>query len=136
MRKIFIDANYLLALNDPLDPAHDAALEISQEINSNTQIILSTNILLEAITLISQRVSKKHANEVLDELRSGKYQIIHPSEDQILEADKLFKSLISKNISYSDCISFIILKNHNITHVITFDKHFKQQGFIRVGIDD
>ena len=72
---------------------------------------------------------------VINELQSGAYNLIHPSEQDLLRAEHLFRAIPSKNVSYADCISFAIVEQYNIRWVLSFDIHFKKQGFKRVGID-
>jgi len=137
MTNIYIDTDALIALNDVSDALHKKATKILKDLASQKiTAYLGTNVLLETLTIISQRLGKNQANELLNELRSGKYKIITPDNKLTLKAEEIFRSVKSKNISYSDCISFAITKEHNIKHVFSFDIHFKQQGLIRVGIDE
>jgi len=80
-------------------------------------------------------VGKKQGVMVINELQSGAYNLIHPSEQDLLRAEHLFRAIPSKNVSYADCISFAIVEQYNIRWVLSFDIHFKKQGFKRVGID-
>lgn len=133
---IFIDSDALFALNNEAEISHKVAQERLKTVFKETPTpYLSTNILIETITMISQRVGKAKAIILLEELRSGKYIVIHPSEDIVLQAEEIFKSIWSKNVSYSDCLSFAIMRSYGIQWVFSFDIHFKKQGFKRVGID-
>lgn len=136
MTNIYIDTDALIALNDTSDILHTKATKILKSLtNQQITAYLGTNILLETLTIISQRLGKKQANLLLSELRSDKYKIVTPDEALTLKAEKIFRSVNSKNISYSDCISFAIVETYNIKHVFSFDIHFKQQGLIRIGVD-
>lgn len=133
---IFVDSDALYAANDIDDPLHKKSVKILQYLFPYKPVLtLSTNIIMEVATLISQRISKYKANEVLTEFRSGVYRIIHPDEDLILTAEEIFKSIRSKNVSYSDCISFAVMENYKIDWAFSFDIHFKKQGFRRVLVD-
>lgn len=134
--RLFIDANALVVLNDKDDPLHRQAQEILQQISkTNFENLLSTNIILESATLISQKVGKNKGIALLDELRSGKYTIINPDNNLISEAEAIFRSIRSKNVSYSDCVSFAVMKYYGIDWVFSFDEHFKKQGFKRIILD-
>jgi len=134
--KIFIDTDALIALNDASDLLHNQAVDILTKIDRRRILpYLSTNILLEVLTLISQRVSKAKALRLLDEFRAGEYVIVHPGERVVDKAEEIFRSVKSKNVSYSDCMSFAIMQDNNIEWVFSFDVHFKKQGFKRVGIE-
>lgn len=134
--KIFIDTDALIALNDVSDGSHKKALQILKLLAKGSYIpYLSTNILLEALTIVSQKIGKTQALKLLDELRSGKYMVIHPDEKTIFIAEDLFRSITSKNISYSDCLSFVVARKYGISWIFSFDIHFKKQGFKRLKID-
>lgn len=136
MTPLFIDSDALIGLHYIYDALHKPVLKILDTISlSDYASYLSWNVILEALTVISQRVSKKHAIGVLDEFRSGKYTIIHPDDDLIASAEEIFRSIRSKNVSYSDCVSFAVMRRYGIQRVFSFDVHFKKQGFKRVGID-
>lgn len=135
--KIFIDTDFLVALNDADDSLHTKAVRLLKIFSQKTtSAFLSINILLEALTIISQRLGKKRAIGLLDELRSGKYLVVDLDEDLVLAGEEIFRKAKSKNISYSDCLSFAVMKRHKIRFVLSFDVHFKKQGFKRFGIDN
>lgn len=136
MTRIFIDSDVLVALNDKDDPSHLQAQQRLNEISGKEyEFISSTNVLLESVTIISQRVGKKEGVTLLNELRSGKYTVIHPDDSLIVSSEEIFRSIVSKNVSYSDCVSFAVMRRFGIRWVFSFDLHFKKQGFKRVGID-
>lgn len=136
MTNIFVDTDALVAVHDGKDASHKKALHILEEISILPHVLYtSLNILLEALTMISQRVSKEYAISVLDELRSGKYIVIHPDEQTIAQAEDIFRAIKSKNVSYSDCVSFAVMRRYGIERVFSFDIHFKKMGFKRIGID-
>lgn len=136
MTKIFIDTDVMIALNDADDLSHKKALVLLRKIREKeTTSYLTTNILLETLTLISQKIGKSKALDLLIELRSGPYNVIHPDEKLVFLAEEIFKSVKSKNVSYSDCLSFAMMQAYGIEWVFSFDRHFKKQGFKRVGLE-
>ncbi|MBU1017319.1 MAG: PIN domain-containing protein [Patescibacteria group bacterium] len=136
MDKIFIDTDALVALNNLSDKLHNRALEAAKKINGKSyQYYIGLNILMETLTIVSQRCGKKQANALLKELRSENYIVLNPSQEEILIAEEIFANARSKNLSYSDCISFAVMKTHNISQAFSFDIHFKKHGFKRISID-
>ncbi len=46
------------------------------------------------------------------------------------------KSAIDKEWGLTDCISFVVMQQHNLTKVLTVDRHFEQAGYeITLDID-
>ncbi len=46
-----------------------------------------------------------------------------------MNAWKMFKKYEDKELSFTDCISFVLMKNLKLNKAFTFDEHFKQLGF-------
>jgi len=136
MTSIFIDSSALIALHNASDKLHSKALSIVESLDSTETLpVISLNIILESITVISQKVGKKEALSALADLRSGRYKIIEIDDKIISLAENIFSKEKSKNISYSDCLSFSIMKTNNYSWCFSFDAHFKKQGFKRIGLD-
>jgi len=136
MTKVFFDADVLVALHDLTDLLHENVLQYFEMMSiGNIKPFLSTNVILEVLTIVSQRVSKDKALSLLNEFRSGKYAIVHPDEDLVMKGEEIYRGVKSKNVSYSDCLSFAIMKAYTIEWACSFDIHFKKQGFKRFGID-
>jgi predicted nucleic acid-binding protein len=52
----------------------------------------------------------------------------------LLENDELrdlhfFLKYADQCISFTDCLSFVVMKNHRVKRVFTFDRHFAYAGF-------
>lgn len=136
MINVLVDTDALLGSVDSGDLLHDrAVLVLEMLVRGSFQLVVGTNILLETATLVSQKVGKQKATELLDDLRSGKYVVVHPDQEWWQQGEQIFREVRSKNISYSDCVSFAIARRLGIQWVFSFDVHFKQQGFKRIGIE-
>ena len=40
-------------------------------------------------------------------------------------------ALLYKEWSFTDCVSYVVMKQREITEAFTFDDHFAQMGFIK-----
>ncbi len=133
-KKIIVDSSYLFALAYEKDSCHKKALRIKKIAVQENDYYIGMNVYSEILTLVSQRVSKAASIELLTYINQN-YNLINPDDDTYIKADSYFRKAKSKNISYSDCISFAIMDQENIELVLGFDEHFKQMGYNRVGID-
>jgi len=136
MLNIFADTSALAAAANNSDPNHKKAvqtLDSLKEINSIPYT--STFILAEFMNICCRDLGKAPAVKLLNEVRSGSYIVINPDDDPILKAEVLFKSINSKNVSYTDCLSFTLMREYNIVWAFSFDVHFKKYGFKRLGLD-
>jgi hypothetical protein len=55
--------------------------------------------------------------------------IVHITEELEEEAWKLFKQYTDKDFSFTDCTSFVVMRQFNLTEAFTNDHHFVQMGF-------
>lgn len=129
--KIFIDTSAWLALNDRNDRYHIRAVSKSSEIRENKiDIVTSEYIIDESITLIRFRVSHKAAIVFGESIfRSNIVRIEGIIENTRLQAWEIFKKYRDKNLSFTDCTSFVIMKNLKIKKAFTFDEDFRYAGF-------
>jgi len=128
--KLFVDTSAWLALNDRSDQHHHAAVVRSPEIRKRRiELVTSEYILDESVTIIRYRVSH-HAAVVFGDalLNSNIVRIIDITEEDRLNAWETFKKYKDKELSFTDCTSFVLMKNLKLTKAFAFDDHFRQMG--------
>jgi predicted nucleic acid-binding protein len=136
MFNVFADTSALAAVKNPNDPSHLLALNVLEKLKSaDLTFYTSSYILAELMNIVCRDVGKQAAIEMLGEVRSGNYAIITPNDTLIFKSESLFRGIKSKNVSYTDCVSFSIMREFSIKWAFSFDLHFKKQGFKRLGVD-
>jgi uncharacterized protein len=129
--KIFVDTSAWLALADRSDQHHAAAVAKSSEIKRRKiALITSEYVFDEAVTLILYRISHRAAVMFGDSLVSSNIAVIEDVNELLRnQAWELFKRYSDKELSFTDCTSFVLMRRQAITKAFTFDAHFKQMGF-------
>lgn len=126
--KIFIDTWFIVALINKRDQYHQKALALAKQFE-NYPLITTDAILLE----VGNGLSGNYRNEVVELieefLTSDDVQVVHLTPKLFNEALMLFRSYQDKSWGLVDCVSFIVMRKHNINQALTFDKHFIQAGF-------
>jgi predicted nucleic acid-binding protein len=96
----------------------------------NETCVTSNFVLDETSTLLGycagysfvvQRARNIYASESLN--------IFRPSREDELKAIDFFKKYSDNRLSFTDCVSFILMQNRKIKRVFTFDHHFQLVGF-------
>lgn len=135
MRQIFVDTSAWDAIADANDSNHEAALSFKDEIAGQCQLIVTNYVLDELYTLLLMNVGYryavdfKHRLDVL--LEEGILEIIWVSEDMAAEAWNVFEQFnADKRWSFTDCVSYVVMKQRGITEAFAFDHHFTQMGFM------
>ena len=131
MTPVFVDSSYFKALLDENDDFHKKALDIFADLTQQKEQLITTNYILnETLTLLRAKVNLEAAFKLRDFLNAGSpiltiYRVT--SEDDV-NAWSWFSKDWSK-LSFTDCVSFAVMKRLEIARVATFDKHFTQAGF-------
>ena len=128
---IFVDTSAWLAMNDKNDQYFSQAGEKIREIKAKRiELVTSEYIIDESITLIRFRISYNSAMIFGDSiLNSNIIKILDVTKSDRQKAWEIFKKYRDKELSYTDCISFTLMKSNRIERAFTFDEHFKQIGF-------
>jgi predicted nucleic acid-binding protein len=67
---------------------------------------------------------------IVDSLQQNKNVEIIPQTPQLFtEALVFYRQRKDKSYSLTDCASMLIMRQQNIRDVLTFDRHFQQEGF-------
>lgn len=128
---IFIDTGAFLARYASRDQHHVAAVDGWQELGSQRRRCLTSNFVLdEVLTLLGRRVSYDFAAARAANLwGSAALTILRPDEKDELAAIELFSKFADQGVSFTDCISFALMRRHRVRRAFTFDRHFETAGF-------
>jgi len=124
--KIFIDTWFIIALINKRDQYHQKALAEQFE---NYPLITTDAILLEIGNGLSSNYRNEVAELIEEFLTSDDVEVVRLTPKLFDDALRLFKKHQDKSWGLVDCISFIVMKQQNMTQALTFDKHFIQAGF-------
>lgn len=131
MNKIFLDSSIFKAIIDSHDDFHTQATSLWKEfILSNIPLITTNYILDETFTLIRIKCNLKRAIELRNFLSRPKVNIYieRVTIDDDASAWDWFIKDWSK-LSFTDCVSFAVMKRLGIKYAATFDDHFSKAGF-------
>ena len=131
MRRIFLDTSYLKALADRSDNLHQRAQSVSQQLGVYVAVS-SEMVLTELLNAFSGRgeYSRGLAIAIANKLRGNPNTEIVPQTHEMFEkALKFYEQRMDKGYSLTDCASMLIMREQEIRDVLTYDKHFQQEGF-------
>ncbi len=129
--KLFVDTSAWLALGDRNDQYHKEALARSASIKKQKiELVTSDYIFDESITIIRYRMSHRAAVTFGNSLMGSTIvKITGITDEERSKAWKLFSRYDDKELSFTDCTSFVLMKKLGIQKAFTFDDHFRQLGF-------
>lgn len=128
---IFIDTGAFLARYLANDQHHKQALQGWRKIQNQSLSCFTSNFVLdETFTLLARRSSYEFASErARNILLSSFLTILRPLPEDELDALDLFEKLADQKVSYTDCISFVLMRQKKIGNAFTFDSHYEIAGF-------
>jgi predicted nucleic acid-binding protein len=129
---IFVDTGALLARHVKTDQHHRKALSVWSDLGGGhlPRLFTSNLVLSESLTLISRRAGQLFAAEVGHSLfTSSRLEILRPTAADELNALVIFRKFADQNVSFADCVSFVLMRSHRIARAFTFDRHFRLAGF-------
>jgi predicted nucleic acid-binding protein len=127
-RGTFVDTVYILALLNPRDRWHRKAVELSQSVRA--PLVTSYAVLTEVADALSHRNRRTWAFETIADLRSDPdVRCVAVDEKTFAAALTLYGDRRDKDWSLTDCISFVIMREQQLSDALTADAHFIQAGF-------
>ena len=129
---IFVDTSAWLALSDARDGSHASALRAHSALVTGRlgRLITTDYVMDETLTLMRKRVGPEHVREFVERLElSRSSQLIWVTPEHYRLARSLFLEQKSRSWSFTDCTSFVIMRELGISVAFTFDHDFRQAGF-------
>ncbi len=128
---IFVDSGGWFASVVADDDDYEKAVKWFED---NNQPLISTDYIVdEILTLLRARGENKKALRIGKLFFAGSLaEIYYLTEEDILHTWEIFNQFSDKDWSFTDCSSKYICEKFNITHALSFDKHFKQFGTVTI----
>lgn len=135
MKPIFVDTSAFAALADSSDDNHVRAVEFNKTA-SGVRLITTNYVLDELHTLLllhaGYRKTVQFKNKLDLLIDREVLTLIWVSEAIAAQSWQIFEQFnVDKQWSFTDCTSYVVMRNSGITEAFTFDHHFSQMGFIR-----
>ena len=129
MTPIFVDTFYLLALVNPDDDAHGRITKISTGLSA--PLVTTAWVLTEfGDALSGSAESRAKFAAILDALTGDPtVTIVDATPELFARGIELYRHRSDKSWPLTDCISFVVMKDHGIRNALTGDRHFEQAGF-------
>lgn len=130
-RPVFLDTNGWLALLNSSDALHSAASTVwSDLIRRGSTIFLTDWIVAETGNGLARSNARQRFPRAVALLReSPRGRLLSISESLFRASLDLYASQPDKSWGLVDCASFLVMQEHEISDMVTNDRHFGQAGF-------
>jgi predicted nucleic acid-binding protein len=134
LEDIFVDTSAWVALADKDDAYHKKAAAVYPSLLKTQRNLITSNfVIAEAYIIILNELGHKLAIDFLEKLKaSPRILKIYSNEDIEAEAEPILVKYSDQDFSYTDAVSFVIMKRQKIRKAFSFDKHFVIEGFVNI----
>ena len=128
MNRVFADSYFFFAILNPHDAAHGKAIEFGRR--HRGPLATTAWVLTEVADGLASTPRRQVFRRVFEDLEANKANLIVPANAETFEKGvKLYHARPDKQWSLTDCISFVVMSEEQITEALTGDHHFEQAGF-------
>jgi predicted nucleic acid-binding protein len=131
LRHVFADTAYWIALTNPFDQHHDVAVQCSSSLG-RARILTTDAVLIEFLNALAEkgpRIRGAAIGTVETILSNPQVMVLPQGRSSFIKGFALYKARPDKGYSLTDCLSMTVLRDRKLSHVLTTDRHFEQEGF-------
>ncbi|MFA6305339.1 MAG: PIN domain-containing protein [Candidatus Gracilibacteria bacterium] len=132
IKKVFADSGFFIAVVNKEDGVHRLALSVLESFfKSGTEFVTTDYVLDEVFTWMRCKI-KLPVSEVVrfaNSLQVGQMSIVNINKNIFGKAFEMMVRYDDHFFSFTDCVSFAVMKELKIKDAVTTDKHFAEAGF-------
>ena len=131
---LFVDTSAWVALADKDDSHHKQAASGYASIFKNHRHLVTSNLIIaESYIILLKELGHNAAIEFLRRMKaSPRILTLYSNENIETEAEEILVKYVDQDFSYTDAVSFVIMRRQKIRKSFCFDKHFATAGFTNI----
>ncbi|MGB7248851.1 MAG: nucleic acid-binding protein [Phormidesmis sp.] len=127
--RLFLDTVFIQALLNSRDQYHSPAVELLPQVKAADEVWLTEAILTEVGNALSA-IDRAAASQFIQQsYRIRNMYIVSVDRALFKQGLTLYQSRGDKHWGLTDCISFSLMKQQQLTVAVTADRHFIQAGY-------
>ena len=132
MKGLFVDTAGWVACVDAADPAHNKSMRARDAWLQEGGVLITTDYVAdETLTLLRIRLGLGTAEawwQQVDDSPRLRWEYVSLARTD--KARGFFFRYRDKEFSFTDCTSFVVMRELKLREVLTTDHHFTQAGFV------
>lgn len=126
---LFVDTSAFVALADRGDTHHQSAVQFIRNLPADEVMITSDYVMDETLTRLRFSIGHEAAMKFgTGILKSRMVRMIHIDESLWKQAWEFFKKYPDQAFSFTDCVSFAVMRVFDVSVAFSFDQDFLKAG--------
>lgn len=133
-RVIFVDTSAWVALTDRHGAHHRKAASVFPGLLKTSRSLVTSNLVVaETYILLRREMGRAAAAGFLERIKASPRIVkIYSDEEAESAAEKILSKYEDQEFSYTDAVSFALMRRMGIRKAFCFDKHFTAAGFEKI----
>ncbi len=127
--RLFLDTAFIQALLNPRDDYHNQAKQLFPRIRAASEVWITEAIFADVGNALSAFNRNGAVQFIQQCYRTDNIKVVSVNTELLMQALTLYQSRSDKAWGLTNCISFVVMKQQNLTDAVTGDRHFVQAGF-------
>jgi predicted nucleic acid-binding protein len=129
-REVFVDTSGLYALIDKNDASHREARDaVAKIVRDGRRLLVTDYVIDESVTLAKAHGGAWVASRVLDLVeRSQGIRVEWIGPERFAATRAYFRKHADDDYSFTDCSSFVVMRELRLDQALTTDRHFVEAG--------
>ena len=124
-----IDTFYVQAVLNTDDAYHARALALAPRVEAATETVVTEAVLTEIGDALSDKDRWAAVAFIQACYATPNMTVVPVSTELLARALAQYQSRLDKTWGLTDCISFVVMEERELTLAATGDRHFRQAGF-------
>lgn len=131
---VFVDAGAFAVRSARRDPYNQAASRIWAALEGS-MLVTTNHVVEETLTLLARRIGYGLGGDMAERIHaSANLTIIYTEADDEQDATPYFRKFAGQRVSFTDCISFGVMRRNGLNVAFTFDRPCAMAGFRMLGV--
>jgi hypothetical protein len=127
--RLLLDTTFVQALLNRRDQYHAQAKALLPRLRNAREIWVTEAVLVEIGNALSN-LDRSAAVRFIEECyKTANIHVVSVDTQLLKHALRLYQDRPDKGWGLTDCISFVVMKEHGLRAAMTADDHFRQAGF-------
>jgi len=128
MKPLFADSFYFVALLNRADQYHKKVASAASQLRED--IVTTDWVLMEVADALAESAFRRSVPQFIRDLAADpKVKLVRASKELFEHGLQLYQDRPDKEWTLTDCISFVVMTEEELTDALTGDSHFEQAGF-------